>query len=72
MQTYKNYPIQVFAVSRQGGGWNALAVVFDPDPKITREIKRLTSADMVFLQEKEEAENFALILCQAWIDGLKK
>jgi hypothetical protein len=72
MQHYKNYPIRVCAVSRHGGGWNALGIVFDPDPKVTREIKRLTSADMVFLHEKEEAENFALILCQAWIDGLQK
>lgn len=70
MQHYKNYPIQVSAVYRDGAGWNALGIVFDPESKATREIKRLTSADMIVLQDKQEAENLALILCQAWIDGL--
>jgi hypothetical protein len=76
MQHYKNYPIRVSAVHRQGGGWNAQAIVFEPEPerlgqRPLREIKRLTSADMIFLENKQEAENLALILCQAWIDGLE-
>jgi hypothetical protein len=77
MQRYKNYPIRIAAVSRHGGGWNAEAIVFEPPERSTgqrplRAIKRLTSADIVFLEDKQEAENLALILSQAWIDGLEK
>jgi hypothetical protein len=77
MEHYKNYPIRVSAVSRHGGGWNAQAIVFEPNPerrtgeRPLRELKRLSSADMIFLKDKQEAENLALILCHAWIDGLE-
>jgi hypothetical protein len=67
---YKNYPIYVSATYRHGGGWDALGIVLDPDPKVTREIKRLTNVDMIFLEDQQEAENLARILCEAWIDGL--
>jgi hypothetical protein len=70
MQRYKNYPIHISATCRHGGGWDALGIVLDPDPKVTREIKQLTSAEMIFLKDKQEAENLARILCEAWIDGL--
>jgi hypothetical protein len=70
MQYYKNYPIYISATCGHGGGWEALGIVLDPDPKVTREIKRLTSAEMILLEDQLEAENFASILCQAWIDGL--
>jgi hypothetical protein len=75
MQHYKNYPIRVSAIYRHGAGWNAQAIVFEPDPdrpageRPLRELKRLTSAGMIFLEDKQEAENLALILCHAWIDG---
>jgi hypothetical protein len=75
MQRYKNYPISVSAIHRHKGGWHAKGIVFSPDPSREashlplREIKRLTSAGIIFLEDKQEAENLALTLCQAWIDG---
>jgi len=36
MLYYKNYRIRVSTVYRQGGGWKALGIVFDPDPNVTR------------------------------------
>jgi hypothetical protein len=73
MERYKNYPISVSAIHRSNGGWHAHGIVFDPDPprdaNKLREIKRLTSADMIFLEDQQEAENLARILCQAWIDA---
>jgi hypothetical protein len=75
MRHYKNYPISVSAIHGQKGSWHAQGIVFDPDPtressKVPlREIKRLTSAGIVSLEGPQEAENLALILCQAWIDG---
>jgi hypothetical protein len=75
MERYKNYPIYVSAVHEQKGGWHAQAIVFDPDPtreaskSPLREIKRLSSAGIVFLEDQQEAENLGRILCQAWIDA---
>jgi hypothetical protein len=62
MQQYKNYPIDVSAIYRQHGGWDALGIVFDPDPKVTREIKRLKNGDSVFCLDENEAETFALAM----------
>ena len=67
MQNYRDYPIYVSAVYRHGGGWDALGIVLDPDPKVTRELKRLKTGDSVFCVEQQEAEKFATALCQAWI-----
>ena len=69
MQHYKNHPIDGFAVLGRGMLWHSTGVVFDPArPK--QELKRLECADIV-CRTKKEAEEVALILCEAWIDGLR-
>jgi hypothetical protein len=69
MQHYKNHPIYGFTVSEQGMLWHR-GVVFDPKHR-KREIKRLECRDVIWLS-REEAEEQALALCRAWIDGLSK
>jgi hypothetical protein len=69
MKQYKSYPIDASAIPSHGSGWDALGIVFDPNPKVTREIQRLKNGDSIFCVEKQEAEGFAQILCEAWIDG---
>jgi hypothetical protein len=66
MQQYKSYPIHASAVLSHGTGWDSLGIVFDPNPKVTREIQRLKNRDSTFCLDKQEAENFAQILCDAW------
>jgi hypothetical protein len=70
MQKYKNYPVYATAVRSDITGWDSLGIVFDPNPKVTREIQRLRNGDSIYCFEKQEAERFAQILCEAWIDGL--
>jgi hypothetical protein len=62
MKHYKNYPIDASAVPSHGTGWDSLGIVFDPNPKVTREIQRLKNGDSIFCIEKQEAEDFAQIL----------
>jgi hypothetical protein len=69
MQHYKNHPIYGFAVLERGMLWHSRGVVFDPKHP-TREIKRLECRDVIWLS-REEAEEQALTLCRAWIDGLR-
>jgi hypothetical protein len=71
MHHYKNYPIYATAVLSDVSGWDSLGIVFDPNPKVTREIQRLKNDDSIFCLDKQEAEDFAQILCEAWIDGLE-
>ena len=68
MQLYKSHPIYGFAVSERGMLWHCRGVVFDPKHP-TREIKRFDCADIICMR-REEAEEYALTLCRAWIDGL--
>jgi hypothetical protein len=68
MDHYKNFPIRTTAISTEGGLWHARGVVLDPREKLLREIHRIdTAKDLVFLS-KQQAEEFALKLCKAWID----
>jgi spore coat polysaccharide biosynthesis predicted glycosyltransferase SpsG len=68
MQHYKNYSIFTTAVSADGGVWHGRGVVLNAEAKLAREIHRTeTAEDLVFLT-KQDAEDFALKLCRAWID----
>ena len=49
--------------------WRSKGVVFDPEYP-AQEIKRLEWGD-VQIVTRQEAEAHALILCKAWVDGLK-
>jgi hypothetical protein len=69
MQHYKNHPIYGFAISERGMLWHSRGVIFDPKHP-AREIKRLECRDVIWLS-REEAEEQALTLCRAWIDGLR-
>jgi hypothetical protein len=71
VQHYKNYPIYLTAVPMHGGGWKARGIVLDPATS-TKELKRVQTGESIFSDTKEEAEAIALVLCQAWIDGLEK
>ncbi len=68
MQHYKNHPISGFAVRGPGRLWRFAGLVFDRY-RPAREIKRLECADVVYTS-RHEAEEHALTLCRAWIDGL--
>lgn len=69
MQHYKNHPIYVFALPAPGKHWRSIGMVFDPESP-AEEMKRLECADTVSATS-EEAEEYALTLCKAWIDGLR-
>jgi hypothetical protein len=70
MRHYKNHPIDLVAMPGRGKLRHSRGRVFDPNnPK--REIKRLECADIV-CETSKEAQQHALILCKAWIDGLKR
>jgi hypothetical protein len=68
MPHYKNHPIHGVAVPGQGMLWHSRGLVFDPERPVT-EIKRLECPDIV-CTSSEEAQEYALTLCKAWIDGL--
>ena len=68
MRAYKNHPIYGIAVSEPGKLWRPKGLVFSTDLNSTLEIKRLEPADLTFTTKKE-AEEHALDLCRAWIDG---
>ncbi len=68
MQPYKNHPIYGIAVSEPGKLWRPKGLIFAADLNSTLEIKRLEPADLTFATKKE-AEEHALELCRAWIDG---
>jgi hypothetical protein len=66
MQPYKKHPIYGIAVSESGNLWRPKGLVFAPD--LNSEIKRLEPADLTFTTKKA-AEEHALKICRAWIDG---
>lgn len=66
MEEYKNYPILGRAVRGDEMLWHSLGLVFAPERPI-RTIKCLECADIVYTSG-QEAEEYALILCKAWID----
>ena len=68
MQPYKKHPIYGIAVSGPGKLWRPKGLVFSTDLNSTLEIKRLEPSDLTF-KSKKEAEEHALKLCRAWIDG---
>jgi hypothetical protein len=84
LQVHKSYPIDSIAQAEHGGtraGWRAQGTVFEPlKPMLIRggkeyhpgliELKRLCSGADLFFASKEDAEEFGLIMCRAWIDGL--
>ena len=69
MQLYRNHPIYALALPAPGKLWRSIGMVFSPEQP-SKEIKRLTCAD-VNCTSSDEAEEHALKLCQAWVDGLK-
>ena len=68
MRPYKNHPIYGIAVPKPGKLWHRRGLVFAPDQNSTIEIKRLEATDLTFTTKKA-AEEQALNLCRAWIDG---
>jgi hypothetical protein len=66
MLRYKNHPIDVVAIPRPGKLWALRGLVFDPQ-RPTNELKRLECPDVICTSSKE-AEDYALQLCNAWID----
>jgi hypothetical protein len=70
VQHYKNYLIHTSAIHTAAKTWSGIGRVLDPQAKLVREIRRVeTATDFVFLTN-QEAEEFALKLCKAWIDKL--
>jgi hypothetical protein len=69
MPHYKNHPIHGVAVPGRGMLWRSRGLVFDPEQP-QREVKRFECAD-ILCTTSEEAQEYALILCKAWIDGLR-
>lgn len=68
MQHYKAYRIHTTAVFTKEGSWHGRGAVFHPQEKLIREVHRVeTAGDLLFLT-KSDAENFAFMLCKAWID----
>lgn len=68
MQSYKNHPIFGLALPTREKLWRSIGMVFDPE-RPAQEIKRLECAEIVSTTS-DEAEEIALTLCKAWIDGL--
>jgi hypothetical protein len=68
MRLYKNHPIYGIAVSEPGKRWHPKGLIFATDLNATLEITRLEPADLTYTTKKE-AEEHALELCRAWIDG---
>src|SRR5262245_51923573 len=69
MEHYKNHPIYAFALPSPGKRWRSIGMVFSPASP-TKEIKRLEFASINHTTSAE-AEEYALSLCKAWVDGLK-
>ena len=69
MQHNKNHPIYGFAVTERGMLWHSRGVIFDPRRPM-REVKRLECSEIISTS-REEAEEYALTLCRAWVDGFK-
>ena len=68
MQHYKNFSISSTAIHMQDGTWMGKGVVLEPQAKLFTEIYRIETAnDFIFLT-KEEAEDFAVKLCKAWVE----
>jgi hypothetical protein len=68
MPPYKNHPVYGIAVSEPGKLWRPKGLIFSTDLNSTLEIKRVEPSDLTF-RTKKEAEDHALELCRAWIDG---
>lgn len=69
MQRYRNHPIQGVAIPGRGELWRSRGLVFDPESP-AREIQRLECADII-CTSSQEAKEYALTLCKAWVDGPK-
>jgi hypothetical protein len=68
MQRYKDHPIYTMALPALGKRWRSIGMVFDPEHP-AKEIKRLETGQSAYTTS-EEAEEHALALCKAWVDGL--
>ena len=68
MQRYKDHPIYTMALPALGKRWRSIGMVFDPEHP-AKEIKRLETSPSAYATS-EEAEEHALALCKAWVDGL--
>ena len=66
---YKQHPVCGFAVVASGMLWHSRGLVFDPK-RSTREVKRLECSEIISTS-REEAEEYALTLCRAWVDGIR-
>jgi len=69
MERYKNHPIYALALPAPGKLWRSIGMVFDPE-RPAQEIKRMECAEIVAMT-RDEAEEMALMLCKAWVDGLR-
>lgn len=69
MRHYKNHPIYAFALPAPGKLWRSIGMVFDAE-RPAQLIKRVECPDVVSMTS-DEAEEIAVTLCKAWVDGLK-
>lgn len=69
MQRYKAYRIHTTAVFTKEGAWHGKGAVFEPQEKLISEVHRVETANDLLFLTKSDAENFALMLCRAWIDN---
>jgi hypothetical protein len=69
MQHYKAYRIHTTAVFTKEGSWHGRGAVFHPQEKLVSEVYRIETANDLLFLTKSDAENFAFMLCKAWIDS---
>ena len=69
MILYKNRFIFDDSVPGRDTHWRVRGLVFDPDQSAA-EVKRLECADII-CTSRDEASEYALTLCKAWVDGLR-
>jgi hypothetical protein len=69
MSRYKDYPIYGVAVSSIGQTTLLKRVGFSRDLNQTIEIERIECTTRMYRTKKQQAEEYGLVLCKAWIDG---
>ncbi len=71
MQHYKAYRIHTTAVFTKERSWHGRGAIFNPQEKLIREVHRVETASDLLSLTKSDAENFAFMLCKAWIDSTR-
>ena len=68
MQRYRNHPIVPLALPAPGKLWRPIGLVFDSERPA--EVLKLLECTEVVSMSSNEAEEIALTLAKAWVDGL--